>query len=386
MSLLFYSFFWFFLQLNMPVWQLLFRVTVSGFRYRVFWGDLLYVTDSDINKSGKIIMKSSVSSSDTEMDGVDLPRCEWLWEVCSDPENHPSWNFLCKWWGCIKRAPISAKFREGWWQKMKTKWACIVLMRCILFLAPMQTYFPNPNASCEAWRKNGYNWERNRQSTEVPSLASWLLEMGKGRMMLLLFVYLPVSTVCRKRANLLPGETLRRPVWRGLAADTCPARWVSRWGGRQPITQSRQQRAPRGEFTHTQVLDPSTSCSHAPWGHPSCRRDCLPGGQGADLPTGTAPTSDRRWLGAPEVCFWLSLPLQWGWAPGLLTGSSFPFLVPPPSRVTLRKDGAHLLWRWPRGCEDPPPWALGALRGHVSILSGRPARTHSPPWKQFPRG
>lgn len=100
----------------------------------------------------------------------------------------------------------------------------VVLMRGSLFLTPTQSCLPKPNADREACGESGRNWESALLSAGVPCTAPWHLQVGKGETMPFLFVYLHVSVVCRKRANLLPGETLRRPVRRGLAANTRQAR------------------------------------------------------------------------------------------------------------------------------------------------------------------
>jgi hypothetical protein len=55
-------------------------------------------------------------------------------------------------------------------------------------------------------------------------------------------VYLHVSIVFRKRANLLPGKTLRRHVWWRLAANSHQARWEAgqgRWETRNTLVTNR---------------------------------------------------------------------------------------------------------------------------------------------------
>lgn len=74
----------------------------------------------------------------------------------------------------------------------------------------MQVYLSNTmplEAGMERWVS-----ERMHQPPKTPPTTPWLTKRRRKRYFLF-SDYQHISLVCRERANLLPGKTLRRHIW-----------------------------------------------------------------------------------------------------------------------------------------------------------------------------
>lgn len=133
-----------------------------------------------------------------------------------------------EWRSCVQESSIYAHiWVEGGLGNENRGGGMCSFLRCSLFLTPTHIYLLILSANCEAWRENGVPSGMQPPGHWCPFYRPWLLEMGKEEHNFFLFVFI----VFRKRANLLPRKTLRRAIWRRVAANTCQARWEAReWG------------------------------------------------------------------------------------------------------------------------------------------------------------